>query len=462
MGNVRFDLDAQSAKAVRGFLKIVDVQKKVAGGTRKATRATKDQDNAMARAGKQAAKDAKSMVTGWLKVGAAVAGVTKGITAQIEEAKRLAAQQGATTKSLIEAIAGAGDLPFASVIQRRILHRTGGMALRPKEEGIPLYDALRGAAPTMEIGRFEKIYSWMAEGKKAGNFLGAGPTDFGTIGGTIGKLFPNMAADDVADVTAFLSQARGRHGKKFTRGGLKAVSQWNTLTRGKHGMTGLGLALAGLESEQGAEPLQAIVQKLGEKREFAPQTFGKKLSDKEAAQRRFYGLTGIQRYEALKKDPSLVDNIFEGSQVGGVKAMLARDPTQYTRDIHLAMKRDEILQAQDRAMARPNWANLMAKHEAEAEAQKLEYYKRSGLMGQSLEIRAARRRQNDMVPLLRWIEGVRDQWQVGLGVGRVDPHVQGESRAQVEREAARELREAARNLRQATEKLPAHNAHGER
>lgn len=73
MGVVSFKLEADEAKAVQGFLKLVDAQKKVERGAKNVGRAANKSEKAFRSMGKSAGRDLKNMVVGLGSVASAIA-----------------------------------------------------------------------------------------------------------------------------------------------------------------------------------------------------------------------------------------------------------------------------------------------------------------------------------------------------------------------------------------------------
>jgi len=466
MGTVNFKLDAESAKAVGAFLKVVDAQNKVTKATGKATRATKAQDGAMGRAGKRATKDLKSMVLKWGGVAAAIGVATKAITAQIAEAKRLEAQTAKATVSITKAIAGAGDLGVAGRVRGMIFQE--GTTLAP-QEGAQMYSAIRGAAPAAEFGRIKSLYGQAISAKKAG-YYGGEAEDVGTALGTLGALLPGTTAGDVHDIAAYVMGAQGRHGRKISRGGYKAVRQMGALGIG--GETSLGYLLAGVQTEQGASALQALAGRLGEQRTIAPAAFGRKETAGQIAMRRFYGTAdATARLGMVQADPALRAQLFT-TQTAAVEAMMGGagglTPAEHTRRIRLAQGRDYARLNREVAMADPAWRNYMANEEYRAAAEIAEYDSDLGRRGATMTRRGYQYRTAGVNPFLRSAYENLAEAKNALGFGDVDADLAaGEADVSAQKRAldlstAREMNAAATNFRRASDRLPAHNAHGER
>ncbi len=76
MSNVKFILDADEAKAVRGFLKVVDSQRKVEKQFGATNRKLNEQNRGHQKAGKAGVVSVAKLVASWISVGTAISGAT--------------------------------------------------------------------------------------------------------------------------------------------------------------------------------------------------------------------------------------------------------------------------------------------------------------------------------------------------------------------------------------------------
>ena len=451
MGTVNFKLDATEAKAVKGFLKLVDAQNKVERATRGATAATKTQDTAMGKAGKSAGRELKSMALKWVGVGATIVTVRKGITMLIEEMKRLEAQNRNATMTMMGAVAGAGDTQHWARARRMMMRNMRGLSV-PIPEAARLYSAVRGGAPTMGIRELDALMRVAGKGKQAGGYFGADESDWGNVIGTVGKLFPAVSSGDVGDISAYLMQARGRHGKKIGRGGFKSLAQYQQLMKRspygtRAGEEGLGLLLSAITSEGGAAPFQALVQRLGEQREIAPRKIGARITPFQAAQRRFYGEEDArERFAMLRGDPALRRAVFT-TQAPAIEAMFAGvrgwTPGKFTRHVRAAQQTDLLENVRKVAMGDPEFRNAMLVTEAEAAAERAEYTSSATAKAQTIKLHHARARQRGENVIVRQAGTALETMDVALGLGGVDPALAAPA-ADVERaRAALDLTAAA-------------------
>jgi len=81
MADVKFVLDADTAKAVQGFLKVVDAQKKTEGQFDRTNRKGQKQGDMLLKIGTDGVRHIAGLVTQWISVAGAIGGATKALSA---------------------------------------------------------------------------------------------------------------------------------------------------------------------------------------------------------------------------------------------------------------------------------------------------------------------------------------------------------------------------------------------
>ena len=366
MGTVRFDLDAEEAKAVRGLLKVVDAQKKTVRASMAGNQAARGHEKAMRKLGTNAARDLKSMAAGWLTVGAVTGAAHKGLAMIIADLKRIKEQTTAATMTITHHIAGAGDLAQQQKI-RSFLESGAfkGTGLTMEGRG-QLYGAVRGAAPAAGLDRILGLTAVAAKSKRAA----LDPTAFGTTMGELSKIAPGKTAGDIGDLAAYITTQQGRYAKKINRGGYRDLRQF--VAGGLGGAEeGIGMLLASVQASQGSMGFSTLLKKLREQRTVAGGKFGG-AGGGGGAEGRFFAATPGQRLKMLRQDKALRSKIF-GTEVATVEAMFDSKVGGLTAGARTAQTSDQFAAMQRQALLDPKFARQFGKAASGGRASQAEY-----------------------------------------------------------------------------------------
>lgn len=451
MGNVNFSLDADSAKAVAGFLKIVDAQKKVDKGAAKNKRTTSEFS-------KSVGKELNSMVGQWLTVGAAIAGVRKGITLISEEMKRLDQLNRKTTMSVTEQIAAAGDMAQGAHIRQFLASGAfRGSGLSPEEAG-RLYGAIRGGAPGERLDRVMGLTAQLAGTKRAG-LSPEGGEGMGTLMGGLATAAPTKSAGDIADLAAMITQGQGRYENKITRGGLKAVQQWTAAGLGTTD-TAVDMLMASVQAQQGSEAFQALVDRLGTDQVMAPLKPGRRMTATEKAERGYWSAPKAGRLAMLRGDAALRAKIL-GTTATGVEAMF--DRFGRTRGMAAAAQRSDAWQTMQSAVLRDKaYAEEIAIEEQIALEARNAALKDTGASQRYQRYHAAKLQARGTNVIFRAASQASGQFAEAIGINtRYGAEDEMQAAADDIRSAAAGLNAVTGDLRKVTAAIPHQNAHTE-
>jgi len=325
MANITFKVDADTAKAVQGFLKLVDSQKKSTDESRKHARQSKASEN-------QVTRDIRSMISGYLSLTGALQGLQRAYQMLREEQKREAEAASEAARATAAALGGAGLMAHANELipYLRNLEPTMDQA-----EAAGILSAVAGGAPTASLQRQKALAGLAARGKRMGI---PDLQRYATLMAEVGQLAPERPAGDVADIATFVTQASGRYEAKIGKAGVRILQQ--AIASGLSLEQAVAIMTASITAGQGPEGASAILQKLT----------GPSVPP---------GLRGMnleKRLAAIKADPALASKIFGVSQTPAVLATLNKDIPGLEKQIRAAQEGDLQAQALAQYAAVPEFA----------------------------------------------------------------------------------------------------------
>jgi len=347
MGQITFKVDADTGKAVQGFLKLMDAQRKVTGESRKHGKASKESGN-------QILGDIKGMVMGYLSVQGVIQGVTKAVQMLREEHEKALAASKAAAVSMTQAISGAGLLGRGPEMARFMRGLDPAFS---EPQAAALFTSVAGGfrpdeARPGSVERFKALMGVAAMGKRQGV---ADLNQFGMVLGELGQAAPGKSAGDIGDIATLITEASGRYGGKLNRGGIKVLGQ--AIASGMDPDQAVGLMLASFTAGQGPEAATAFLQKL-----TTPEAAlrpGQRPTAAQSARRRLAGMDMAGQMAALRADPSMAAAIFGESQAPAVMAMLGQDPAAMARAVAAAQAGDLQVGRVGQAAAIPGFEGAM-------------------------------------------------------------------------------------------------------
>lgn len=159
MGNVRFELDAESGKAVQAFLRVVDAQKKTEDGMRKIVRAGEGLEK-IGNSLRNWVSGLGSAVTVGQMVGAAGADIEKAARASI-----------AFEDAMTGLLSLENNLASSGAIKNRVLTLSNVLGMDPKEVASAMFDLQSGTANLAAVQRDDLFRSGVMLNKVTGEGL---------------------------------------------------------------------------------------------------------------------------------------------------------------------------------------------------------------------------------------------------------------------------------------------------
>lgn len=293
MGNVQVIVDADTARAYENFQKLVDQQARMWAAAKKTAGAMGEIGQAANKAGASGEKAGMSMgnaLKGVLDMGPAAVGAIAALGnawGKVTEEARKYRQQ-ALDIAMLE------DVKNAPKIQALVKNQSlaPGVGEEFKFRLIAGLQKELGAAGAQEAFKVAAPSGLVFSADKA--------QEFGELFGKMQKLAPQMSGGDVLDASfSIMQRMRGDLGK-FD---FKSVEQ--LVAAGIPMRQAVGAAMSFGQSEQGSKVLQSMVDLSGQDKEFAAPKFGTALTDKEKAERAFFGMGHGERLRSLMQGQNL-------------------------------------------------------------------------------------------------------------------------------------------------------------
>ncbi len=279
----KFILEAEEAKAVRAFLKVVDAQKKATQGTKNLTRESAKTQKGFSEIG----GSLKGMV-GMLGLGGGIAGGLALVRSQTqkwgEEVSRVSAKFFEVNKEIIKAVSQAGDLAHFAEIQEKLkLLPMPGIGPTGRLE---IYRGFREALP---LENLKTILNLMPEAGRAK--LLEEPSEFAGQMGVTHKLYGGkLAAGDVADVSKAVTDMLGGNAAKFGKQVFKESMQLVKSEMKPDEALALAIAAANAGQLRG---ISTLAGKLTQEKLFEPAVIGgkrRRISEREQTEQEFYAI----------------------------------------------------------------------------------------------------------------------------------------------------------------------------
>lgn len=202
-----------------------------------------------------------SMAAGWLSVNAAVGVAKQGFAALRQEQEKIVGLNVEFTKSLTRTIAGAGDLARGGDIQSVLSNLKGAS----RDEGLAIFDELRGANPTADL---DKILSLVQATAPLAALFDSGK--LGSAVGGLAKLGVGENPGDVVDAAAVIMQRAGKNADKvFDNESMRAIQMFAEAGQGVEESLGMLLAALSKNLEAG-DALSAMAVALDKNIEQKP------------------------------------------------------------------------------------------------------------------------------------------------------------------------------------------------
>jgi len=295
-----FILEADEAKAVQAYLKVVEAQNKATEGQRRMNREGKEMDKSYAGL-RNITGELAGMVTGFFTVSSAV----RLVIAEFEDMKR----KGEEAFKSITAYAndfsrnisgwlGVGRVDEAAAAIAALTKKIPELSMT---SGQAILSAYGGTGPKTTLGRGLEITEKLAP------MTWADQPEVARLAGELEDIYPGMSTEDLLDMAA---EARRKAG---SRKGELPERMKEVMRLKQYGVSSdeaLGMIMTTLETEQAGRGAGAVAGLLAQPREPFKKKLGVPLTEEQKIQNEVAGMTEQQMYSWMKANPDKAKKLF--------------------------------------------------------------------------------------------------------------------------------------------------------
>lgn len=358
MAKTTFILEADEAKAVNAFLKVVEAQKKTAAGMTEITRKSDETKKSFL-----GMEGGLKGVAGALGIGGSIAGGIAFLRQQTqawgEDVRLVIEKYTNVNKELIKAVSQSGDLANFPEIQEKL--KTISMPGIGLTERTGIYQSLRRELP---LEFLETIMKLLPEAGKANIF--EDPKEFAARMGTTYDIYAGkLKPDDVADTAKIVGDLLGANAEKYGTQVFKESMQLRAMGMDPDKALAMLIAAANQGQLKGISTVRGL---LTTEKILEPRKFGQRFTKEQKIEREFYAIEDPEeRFRWLMANQGKGGKTAAVLQDQGVLAAISEvDIAGVANQIKTARERNYFDQMRRLALGRKPGSTLLKMEEVEA------------------------------------------------------------------------------------------------